>query len=111
MEINDWGPLAQRIIKLYKKTEIGEELIAIFPSRSIASLYSSQNKTMNSGWLKRSIDENRYPYCARSTTYPDTNNYRFEAHHSPVLDVRIYLIKIKGSDKTILNLWPTLSRK
>lgn len=75
---------AGRIIKLYKKTENGEELIALFANRHQAVKYSVRNNIMSEGWVNRSIEENTWAYPNPPLTYLNAANYRFEVHESPV---------------------------
>lgn len=75
---------AGRIIKLYKRTEGGEELIALFANRIQAVKYSVRNNIMNEGWVNRTLEENTWAYPNPPITYKEAHNYRFEVHDSPV---------------------------
>lgn len=79
---------AGRIIKLYKRTEDGKELIALFANRWQAVKYSVSNKIMNERWVNRTLEENTWAYPDIAIKYPEASNYRFEVHDSPVFLVR-----------------------
>ncbi|HDR7914774.1 hypothetical protein COM65_28595 [Bacillus wiedmannii] len=69
-----------KLIVLYKKVGEEEKAIAVFGSLAEAIKYSKENNIMGTGWIRKSLEENTYPYFRQSARayYPHATEYRFE---------------------------------
>lgn len=90
---NQWD---RRPVVLYKKTDEGEEQIALFRSMKEAAKWSCSNNIMSIGWATRSLKLNSYPTPRLSSKkFPNASQYRFE--HTPNQDYpeELYTIPLR----------------
>jgi hypothetical protein len=84
-------------VVLYKKTDNGEEKIALFRSLNEAIRWSHANNIMSVGWARKSAELNVYP--TPKLTYKRFSNasqYRFE--YAPHLEHSEYTVPLKENN-------------